>query len=160
MDSATDGTVPPRWMAALGGLQAGVLGAGLSLLWLGVNSAWQRRSFWAAANLMASTFYGDDSIHTGFARSTVTGIAFYIVLYGLLGALFAYGISGRIRGLRLFLAGVVFGAAWYYFSFGLLWKNVSPLLVLLHPQRPTLVGHILFGGIVGRFERFTPGASH
>lgn len=156
MDSAIPSHTVPRWPALLAGLQAGVLGTVAALSWLGASAAWQRRSFWTAANLMASTFYGDASIHAGFARSTLTGLALYFVLYGTLGALFAFLCSGRLRGLRLLLAGILFAIAWYYFSFGLLWKRLNPLLALLHPERPTVVGHLLYGSILARFERFLP----
>jgi hypothetical protein len=154
MDSANQGPAAHPLRVLLAGLQAGVIGICGALLWLGVNAVWQRRSFWTAANLMASTFYGDRAIHSGFARITLAGLALYIVVYGVLGAVFAGAASGRARGLRLVLIGMLFGIAWYFLSFGFMWKKISPLMVLLHFERPTLVGHLLYGGIVGRFESF------
>jgi hypothetical protein len=156
MSSANQRTAADGSSVLLAGLEAGTLAVLGMLLWLGVSAAWQRRSFWTAANLMASTFYGDAAIHSGFARSTLSGLALYLSLYGALGALFAAAVQARARGPRLFLAGIVFGVGWYYLSFALLWKKVSPLIWLLHTQRPTLFAHVLYGGIVARFPRFLP----
>ena len=156
MDSANERTPAYGSSVWLAGLEAGTLGVFGMLAWLGVSAAWQRRSFWTAANLMASTFYGDAAIHSGFARSTLSGLALYFSLYGLLGALFAAALPARARGLRLVLAGAVFGVGWYYLSFALLWKKISPLVWLLHTQRPTVIGHLIYGGIVARFPRFLP----
>ena len=156
MDIAIQAPTPPRWAALLAGLQAGTVGTFAALAWMGLSSTWQRRSFWAAVNLMASTFYGEESIHAGFASSSATGIALYLVMFGVLGAVFAAACAGRVRGLPLLATGILFGLAWYYFSFAVMWKRVNPLMVLLHAQRPTLVGHLLFGAVLGRYERFVP----
>ncbi len=154
MVSANGGVAPGRAAALLAGLQAGIAGTVAALIWLGASSAWQHRSFWTPANLMASTFYGDRAIHAGFASSTVSGLALYFSLYGVLGACFAAALAGRATGLRLLAIGLLFGLAWYLFSFGLVWKRVSPLVTLLHVQKTTMVGHLIYGGIVGRFEWF------
>src|SRR5262245_17299169 len=55
---------------ALAGLQAGMVGVCWMLAWLGVSAVWQRRSFWTAANLMATAFYGERAIRAGFATRT------------------------------------------------------------------------------------------
>jgi len=45
---------------------------------------------------------------------------------------------------------------WYYVSFHLIWKALSPLVPLLHPARPTVMGHIIYGAMVARFPRYLP----
>jgi len=45
--------------ALLAGLEAGVLATLALLGWLALAAAGNRRSIWSAANLMATTFYGD-----------------------------------------------------------------------------------------------------
>jgi hypothetical protein len=156
-ENAQDAPVPqprrqPAALAALlAGLQAGMLGACWMLVWLGVSSAWQRRSFWTAANLMATLFYGDRAIRDGFARSTLSGVAVYILLYSTLGALFALALRSRLPRLRLFLVSVAFALAWYYVSFTLLWKAAIPLVTLLHSAQPMILGHLVFGACLGRY---------
>ena len=154
MPSANEGTVAHASSLPLAGLEAGTLGVLAMLAWLGVSAAWQRRSFWTAANLMASTFYGDSAIHSGFASSTFSGLALYFSLYGALGSLFAALIRARARGARLLLAGLLFGVGWYYLSFAVIWKKASPLVWLLHSERQTVFGHCIYGGLLARFPRF------
>jgi hypothetical protein len=134
--------------SVLAGLRAGVLGALAMLGWLGVSAVWQRRGFWTAANLMASFFFGEAAVRPGFSRMTMSGVALYVLLYGSLGVLFGTAARGRVRGLRLLLCGMVFGAAWYYASFGFAWKRLAPLVALLHAERPTLLGHVLYGALL------------
>jgi len=156
--ASANNSIPAHSITGLAGLQAGVLGVFAMLAWLGVSARWQRSSFWAAANLMASTFYGDAAIHYGFARSTLSGLALYVLLYGTVGAIFGLVVHQQARGLRLLLLGIVFALAWYYVSFGFLWKRLSPLLALLHTEQPTIVGHLIYGAILGRFDQFLPRA--
>lgn len=123
------------------------------LAWLGASAAWQQRSFWTAENLMASAFYGAGAIHTGFAGRTVSGLALYFVLYGILGALFALVVSDRLSRLRTYLVAMVFALAWYYLTFRLLWKSVLPLVALLHVERTTAFGHLIYGAVLAGYRR-------
>jgi len=81
----------------LAGLQAGMIGICWMLAWLGLSAMGQRRSFWTAENLMASVFHGDAAIRRGFGFSTLSGIALYLLIYSLLGALFAGGVVPGLR---------------------------------------------------------------
>src|SRR5271165_1753318 len=84
----------------LAGLQAGVIAALILLGWLALASAWYRRSIWTAANIMATTFYGEAALGREFTFRTVAGIALYLVLYGTIGALFGLTLASRGAGLR------------------------------------------------------------
>jgi hypothetical protein len=145
---------PSRLAAAVAGLQAGMVATLAMLLWLGASAVWQRRSFWTSANLLATLFYGGKAVHSGFSVSTVSGLALYLLLYSTLGCVFA-GIAGkRALSPRLVLAGAAAGVGWYYVSFWLLWKGLSPLIPMLHAAIPTLLGHVIYGAGIGRFPRF------
>jgi len=137
--------------AAAAGLQAGMLGVWWMLVWMGLSDVFQRRSFWTSENLMASAFYGDRAIRAGFALRTVSGLALYIALYSLLGLIFAFLLSDRMPRLRTFLFCAAFGVVWYYVSFHIIWKSVLPLVALLHSSQSTVVGHLLYGSILGRY---------
>ena len=129
------------------------------LAYLGVSSAWQRRTFWTAENLMASTFYGNSAIRSGFSEATASGIALYLVSYSLIGALFALALGARQRTLRFRLIAMAFGLAWYYVSVNLVWRIWSPLVPLLHAERPTVLGHLLFGVLLARYPLYLPQAA-
>lgn len=121
------------------------------LAWLGVSANWQRRSFWTAENLFATAFYGDAAIRDGFGFSTLSGLALYLLIYSLLGAAFAAVLRERWSQSRTLLCGVLFAVAWYYATFFWLWRQLLPLVWLLHVERATLIGHLLYGTFLGRY---------
>ena len=145
--------------AFLAGLQAGMVGVWWMLAWMGASAVWQRRSFWTPENLMASVFYGNAAIRRGFAASTVSGLALYVLLYSLLGAGFAMALAGRLPRLRLALASMAFALCWYYAAFHLAAKAISPLIALLDAERATFLGHAIYGALLARFPVYLPRAA-
>lgn len=145
----------PNRVLALAGIQAGVAGALTLLAYLALDSAWHRRSVWTVPNLLASTFYGESAYRQGFGIRTSAGVALLFVLYGLLGALFALVIRDHGSLLRVTVLGLIYGAAWFFVSFDWMWKHINPLIPLYSPDRAMLVGHMLFGGVMGgRFPAY------
>lgn len=161
MDAATESRPATALSAFLAGLQAAMLGVLWMLAWLGVSAAWQQRSFWTAENLMASAFYGSRAVHSGFASETLAGLALFLALYSLLGALLALFLRDRLPRYRTLLVSIVFAVAWYYLSYHLIWKSIIPLLSLLHVERSTILGHMVYGTILGRYPAYlrTPAES-
>ena len=154
MDAATEKKPTPPISALLAGLQAGMLGACWMLILLGMSSVWQRRSFWTPENLMASFFYGGSAIHEGFAASTASGLALYLLIYSALGALFALTVRMHLTRSRLLLASVLFSLSWYYLSFRVIWRAVSPLITLLHVEQSTMLGHLIYGVLLARYPGY------
>jgi hypothetical protein len=56
--------------------------------------------------------------------------------------------------IRITLLALVFALAWYYFSFHLFWKAVSPAIAVLHAEQSTIVGHLIYGLFLGRFYAY------
>jgi hypothetical protein len=156
MEDTTETRVPAALSAMLAGLQAGMLGALWMLAWLGVGAAWQNRGFWSSENLFSTAFYGSDAVRGDFGLKTLPGLALYLLLYSLLGGLFAIAMRGRPRSASLMLAGVVFALGWFYISFHVIWKSAMPLVYLLYSERPAVVGHLIFGACIGRFPAHYP----
>lgn len=144
---------------SLAGLQAGMAAVLFMLAWLGLTAEWRQSSFWTPENLWATTFYGSDAIHRGFSTSTLSGLALYLLVYSIFGCLFAAVLRGAVRPFWLALLGIVAAVGWYYLSFHLIWHAVSPLVWLLHAERPTLWGHILYGAVIAQFPRYLPAAA-
>lgn len=144
--------------AALAGFQAGMVAVLAMLAWLGFASAWYRRSFWTAANLMASNFYGEAALGRHSFFSTLSGLALYVILYSLLGALFAFLLNGRATRGRLVLLGMLAALAWYYLWWGWLWKSVNWIIALYTHDQPMMLGHLLYGALLARFPRYLPRA--
>jgi len=138
----------------LAGLEAGIVAVLVLLGWLALASAWYRRSIWTTANLMATTFYGEAALNWGFSSRTLAGLALYVVLYGIIGALFGLAVQSRASGIRITLIGVLVGLGWYYLSYTLLWRTLNPLITLYTHNGPMMAGHVLYGGFLGRFPRY------
>ena len=92
---------------------------------------------------MATTFYGEAALGRQFTYRTVAGIALYLVLYGIIGALFGLTLASRDASLRITLIGALVGLGWYYLSFALLWQNINPLIPLYTHRGPMVLGHTL-----------------
>jgi hypothetical protein len=133
-----------------------MLGAIGMLVWLSLDSSWDRRGFWIEENLVSSLFYGSQAIKGGFGSRTLPGIALYLIVYSLLGALLGFVVRNRFRPLRTALSALVFALGWYYLSFHLLWKHAMPLLYLLYADRPMFVGHVIYGACLAAFPAYLP----
>jgi hypothetical protein len=145
--------------AALAGLQTGMLGVLALLMWLGMDASWDRRGFWSNENLFSSFFFGGDVIGSSFSAKTLPGLALYLIVYSLLGCIFAVMVRNRFRPGRTVMLAMIYSLAWFYLSFHLLWKSVMPLVYLLYADRPMLVGHLIYGVCLGAFPNLLPGAA-
>ena len=143
-----------RLATLLAGLESGTVGVLWMLAWLGVSSAWQQRSFWAAENLMATAFDRTSSLAPIFTWSTCAGLALYVLIYSLLGAIFAWIVRDRAPARRTMLLSVLLAVSWYYVTFHWAFKTILPMVALLHVERATLVGHLLYGTALGRFPLY------
>lgn len=133
-----------------------MLGVLAMLAWLGVSAEWQRRSFWTSENLMATVFYGNQAIRAGFAGRTLSGLAVYLLLYSLLGGFLAWAVRDRVARIRVLLVSVAFALVWYYLSYRVLWKAMAPLIALLHVERATVLGHLVYGTVLARYPVYLP----
>ncbi|MGA2273085.1 MAG: hypothetical protein ABSH00_05990 [Bryobacteraceae bacterium] len=144
---------------ALAGLQAGTVGVLNMLFWLGVCSVWRREDFWTGPNLLAGAFYPAAAFYTGSVWNTAFGVSLYILLYGVLGMLFALAVGRPMARLRLALVAMAFGLGWYWIAYRWLWQAALPLAALLHGGRAAVLGHLLYGALLGRFPRYLPAAA-
>jgi len=143
------GAAGPNRMLALAGIQAGMAGALVLLAYLALDSIWHRRSIWTVANLLASTFYGEAAYRQSFGLRTGAGLALAFVIYGLLGLLFGLIVRDYGTVARGTLLGLIYGTAWFFLSFDWIWKHVNPMVALYSPDRAMLIGHLLYGGVMG-----------
>ena len=150
-----------QWRHALAGLQAGVMGALLIMACLMIGSLWNGRSIWVVPNLFATTFFGSEVYRNQFLRTSWTGAALIVAIYGLLGVLWGCVLrDGRSRWLGLI--GAIAGICVYYFLYQFLWRHVNPLITLYAPDRQLELGHILWGIVLARspvFARRIAGSS-
>jgi hypothetical protein len=139
----------PGLRHALAGLQAGVVGALVIFACLMVGSLWNGRSVWVVPNLFATTFFGSEVYRNQLLRTSWTGIALIVSVYGAVGAL--WGCIWRDkRKPWLGLYGAVAGLCVYFLFYDFLWRHVNPLVTLYAPDRQLQFGHVLFGVMLAR----------
>ena len=134
----------------LAGLQAGMAGGLLVLIWLAAMSLFYRHTVWWVPNLYASTFFGDTALRENLNKYTWSGMAFLLAQFAGFGALFAVLTRQDRDRLRAVALGILASIGWYYLTFHGLWKTFSPLMLLYSPDRPIFAGHLLFGVWLGR----------
>ena len=154
MDAATENAPASPAARFLAGLQAGMMAVIVMLGWLGVSALWQRHTFWSAPNQMATLFRGGSTIPPGFGPYTASGIAVYVVLYCLLGGVFALAAPRRLTVFGLMLTGVLVAVSWYMLWFRVLGRTLMPLVWLLHSERPMEFAHVVFGVMLARFPGY------
>lgn len=134
---------------AFAGLQAGIVGVIWMFLCFFVGALWSGGGIWSVPNLFATTFYGDYAYQNEFFKVTWTGIAFIVVLYGTMGAIWGLAWRGR-RGPLMSFLGALTGLAIYYLFFGFVWPRANPLISIYAPIRQVQVAHVLWGAALAK----------
>jgi hypothetical protein len=143
----------PELRHLLAGLEAGVLGALLMVACLMIGSLWNGRSIWVGPNLFATTFFGSEVYRNQLLRTSWTGVALIVAIYGLLGILWGcVWRDERKRWLRVY--GAVTGLCVYYLLYDLVWRHVNPLIPLYAPDRQLQLGHLLWGIVLASSPAF------
>ncbi len=141
---------PLSWRA-LAGIEAGILGGAAMFVWLAASSVLDMQSVWVVPNLLGSTLYGRPVLQRGFGWVTVSGLGLHLFVSGLIGLVFGLWIGDSRNRLRVVLLGILTGLVWYYFSQVLFWRKLGVFATIYSPPRPMLLGHVLFGFVLGWF---------
>lgn len=145
--------VPPLAARALAGLQVGVIGGIVMLLWFGAD-AWLHREFVGKVpHLFASWFYGERVFQHRLGWITLLGLATLLGSAGLLGSGFGVALPRPPGMLRLFVFALLTAMAWYWASQVLLWRRWLPLIPLYTTPASMFVAHFLYGICLTRYPR-------
>jgi hypothetical protein len=134
---------------ALAGLQAGIVGVIWMFAWFVVVALWSDSGIWSVSNLFSTIFYGDYAYQNEFLRTTWSGTAVIVVVYGLIGILWGCVWKDRRRPL-LSVYGALTGLAVYYFLFNFVWPHADPLIPLYAPVRQLQIAHIIWGAALAK----------
>jgi uncharacterized protein DUF6789 len=141
--------VSQRSHILLAGIEAGVVGGLLMMAWLGLVSLLYGRTVWHPANLIATTFYGEEALRRGFRWATLSGFSLHLVVCVTIAIAFGLLVN-RIPGRRrVLLLGLAAGLAWYLIGFTFFWRLVNPVVLEYRPSQAMLVAHLLFGVCLG-----------
>lgn len=128
------------------GLQLGVFGGILMLVWFAVISPVAGHPWWLIPNLFASHFYSSREVYLGPGLVTVVGVAVQI---------FTSGVVGSLNGLLTpggRLSGIAAATIWYVFCLLFLWKRMAPLMLTQAIQPILWAGYFLLGSALGWHE--------
>jgi hypothetical protein len=125
------------------GLQLGVIGGMIMLLWFALVCPLVGKPWWLIPNLFGSHFYSSREVYLGPGIVTVVGAALQIVISGLVGCLNGLATpGGRLSGLGAALA-------WYFFCILFLWKRIAPMMLTGAIQPILWTGYFLYGSALG-----------
>jgi hypothetical protein len=128
---------------ALTGLELGILGGVLMLVWYALISPVLGHAWWTVPNLMASKYYAARVVRSAPGMVTLSGCALHLVAAGVVG-----GIAGLLTpGNRLFALAVAL--AWYLATWFFLWKRASTMLPEYGWQPALAAGYFIYGSVLG-----------
>lgn len=141
----------PRLLA---GLQVGILGGLVVLVWFLILSLWFLKAPWALLNLFSASLRQAPSFGQGLTITTWTAVAAQFVACGLLGIFIGWVLPRPSSGATLSLAGFAFGVVISLMTYEFFWRRYVPALADYVPAPGIFVTHILFGSCLAQFPRF------
>jgi hypothetical protein len=133
-----------RWARILAGIHVGVLAGFAILAWLMLVSLASGDSAWKVPNLLASVFYGPQSMRGGFGRITLAGVSLHLLQCAGAAAVFSTWMPQASYGRTLFAA-LLFAAALAWGANAYVWKTWYPFLPSLMPRFAVWSGFAFFG---------------
>jgi len=118
-------------------------------------SMWRRHVWYENANLLGSTFYGNQALYSGAGWITISGIALRVLITGIWGAVTAPLLNlswstGYQRGTKE--AGGLFAAGVLWLLEAAIWNRTNPLIPLYSSAGATVFAFILLGLCLGHRE--------
>ena len=137
----------------LAGLQAGVIGGLVMLVFFSVSSILQRQHWWSMPNLLGAAVYGNAALWKGLGKATLAGVAMQVVLAAISGILFAVLISHLpVPRYGQLLLALSWGSATYLILYNLLFFYIAPLIPLYSPRIAPVLAYFLLGISLSRVQ--------
>jgi hypothetical protein len=132
-----------RLARVLAGIQAGVVASFAILLWMMFCSLLAGDSAWRIPNLLASVFYGPQSLNASFGRIAMAGISLHILQCAAAAVLFSCWMPQASYRRTLFAA-LAYAAVLAWVAKSFVWRSLSPYLPGMIPTFPLWTGFLLF----------------
>ena len=149
---------PPRLaglpVAALAGLETGVLGGVALLGWYALSSLAAGQAAWDVPARLGAACRGAAYWSEPLGFEVATGAAMHIAGAGVTGALFGLVARGVTSLRRHFLLGMLFGLVWYYVLDQILQRSAGAGAYPFLFRRPVIAGYALFGLFLALYPRF------
>lgn len=141
---------PPGLCRVAAGLDAGFLGAVSIVLWFVAGSMLGGGLWFSRLNLAAAPFFGDLVFYSGPGWHTICGAALLLILYSLLGVLYAFLPASREGWLNL-LTALGYAGLVHLCASAWLWKNIHPFAPPYFAPLAIAPAHLLFGLSLWRY---------
>lgn len=141
---------PPGLCRVAAGLDTGFLGAVSVVLWFVAGSMLGGGFWFSRLNLAAAPFFGDLVFYSGPGWHTLCGAALLLLLYSLLGVLYAFLPASREGWLNL-LTALGYAGLVHLCAGAWLWKNIHPFAPPYFAPLAIAPAHLLFGLSLWRY---------
>ncbi len=141
---------PPGLCRVAAGLDAGFFGALSLLLWFVAGSMLGGGLWFSRLNLAAAPFFGDLVFYSGPGWHTLSGAALLLLLYSLLGVLYAFLPASREGWLNI-LTALGYAGLVHLCADAWLWKNIHPFAPPYFAPLAIAPAHLLFGLSLWRY---------
>ena len=137
---------------AWAGLECGVAGGTLALVWYALHSAAHAEFWWTKFNIAAAPLYGDAVYRLGLSGATLTGAALLLLIYALSGALFGV-VAGLLPRVPTLAAALLYATLVHTAFVASLRPLFGPWAVTWFPASATLPAHLLLAALLARWPR-------
>ena len=141
-------------VAALAGLETGVLGGAALLAWYALTSLAAGQAAWEVPARLGAACFGSAFWPERLGFEVAAGASVHIVGAGTAGVLFGLVASCVTSRRRLFLLGTLFGLAWYYVLDQVLLRSAGAGAYPFLFSGPVVAGYLLFGLFLVLYPRF------
>jgi len=141
------------WCRLWAGLQCGVGGGVLILVWFILNSLARKEYWWSRFNVAGGLFYGPEVYHSGLSRATLSGAALLLLYYCLAGMVFGW-LADPASRLRTMLRAALSVALLHAFASFCLWPAMGAFAPLWFGWKTTLPADLLLLLALARFPIF------
>ncbi len=133
----------------LAGLQAGMIGGTVTLVWLMLGAWVLGEPPWLMPNLLAGAFYGDRSLTSAPGWMTLSGAALHLVECAVSAMVLAVAIPLDWGWRRGFAAALLFTLLWQGAAVVFLWRRYNPNMHYYAPPGLIWSTCVLFGLCLG-----------
>jgi hypothetical protein len=141
-------------VAALAGLETGVLGGVVLLAWYALTSLAAGQAAWEVPARLGAACCGSALWPERLGFAVAAGASMHILGAGAAGALFGLVARGVTSLRRLFLLGTLVGLVWYYVLDRILLRSAEAGAYPFLFRRPVVAGYVLFGLFLLLYPRF------
>jgi len=145
--------LPVSLCRVVAGLQCGVMGGALILVWFVIQSLLSREFWWTRFNVAGGLFYGNTVYHSGLSRATLSGAALLLLYYCLAGMLFG-ALAASVPRIPILLRAALYVSLLHAFASYCLWPAMGVFAASWFAWKTVLPADLLLLLALARFPAY------